>query len=158
MQDGIEMLTVYAFSTENWSREEKEVSTLMMIIAKYAESFKQEAMAKNVRVQVLATGTELFSYHLTFHHILDLTKLPPKVQESVTDLESSTAHCSGFLLMICLSYGSRAEIALATQQIAMDCREGKLKAEDIDESTIEKHLTTKGVPGTFAESFLNYNL
>ena len=59
MQDGIEMLTVYAFSTENWSREEREVSMLMMIIAKYAETFKQEAVAKNVRVQVLATGFAL---------------------------------------------------------------------------------------------------
>lgn len=56
MEDGIEILTVYAFSTENWSREQHEVTTLMLIISKYADSFKQEAKTRNVRVKVLATG------------------------------------------------------------------------------------------------------
>jgi hypothetical protein len=60
MEDGIEILTVYAFSTENWSREQHEVTTLMLIISKYADSFKQEAKTRNVRVKVLATGAALF--------------------------------------------------------------------------------------------------
>ena len=61
MLDGIEILSVYAFSTENWSREAHEVSTLMSIFAKYAESFKHEAIVRNVRVRVLSTGVPLIS-------------------------------------------------------------------------------------------------
>lgn len=56
MKDGVEIVTVYAFSTENWEREAKEVDTLMTIFAKYAETFKVEAVNKNVKVKVLATG------------------------------------------------------------------------------------------------------
>ena len=56
MEDGVEILTVYAFSTENWNREQHEVTTLMLIISKYADSFKHEAKTRNVRVKVLATG------------------------------------------------------------------------------------------------------
>ncbi len=56
MADGVEVATVYAFSTENWNREASEVTTLMTIFAKYAETFKVEALAKNVKVNVLSTG------------------------------------------------------------------------------------------------------
>ena len=56
MNDGVEMLTVYAFSTENWNRDPYEVTTLMTIFSKYADSFKTEALSRNVRVRVLSTG------------------------------------------------------------------------------------------------------
>jgi undecaprenyl diphosphate synthase len=58
MADGIEILTVYAFSTENWKRDAHEVNTLMLIISKYAESFKNEALLKNIKVKVLSTGSQ----------------------------------------------------------------------------------------------------
>ncbi len=61
MEDKIKILTVYAFSTENWNRDEHEITTLMMIISKYAESFKQEAMTRNVKVNILATGIIVFN-------------------------------------------------------------------------------------------------
>jgi len=75
ISDGVKILTIYAFSTENWTRDPCEVSTLMSIFAKYAESLKNEALAKNVRVCVLSTGiiltpnfpayiSTLFIYHL----------------------------------------------------------------------------------------------
>ena len=57
MQDGLEIATVYAFSTENWNRDPGEVSTLMSIFAKYAESLTTEASTRNVRVRILATGS-----------------------------------------------------------------------------------------------------
>jgi undecaprenyl diphosphate synthase len=57
MEDKIKTLTVYAFSTENWNRDENEIRTLMMIISKYADSFKQEAISRNIKVNILATGT-----------------------------------------------------------------------------------------------------
>jgi undecaprenyl diphosphate synthase len=68
MNDGIEVLTVYAFSTENWSRDPLEVQTLMTIFAKYAQSFKQEALSRNVRVRVIST---------------DFDRLPPNVIAAV---------------------------------------------------------------------------
>jgi undecaprenyl diphosphate synthase len=66
MNDGVEILTVYAFSTENWKREATEVNTLMLIISKYAESFKHEAIAKNIRVKVLSTGPQIFPFLAQF--------------------------------------------------------------------------------------------
>lgn len=56
MEDGVEILTVYAFSTENWSRDSTEVSTLMTIFAKYANNFQKEALSRNIKVDVLSTG------------------------------------------------------------------------------------------------------
>lgn len=79
MDDGVEMLTVYAFSTENWNREAVEVSTLMSIFAQYAKKFRDEALARNVKVNVLST---------------DFDRLPANVQEAVRDLQESTAHCN----------------------------------------------------------------
>lgn len=86
-EDGVQVLTVYAFSTENWSREPLEVQTLMSIFAKYAESFKTEALSHNVKVNVLSTDAE---------------KLPVSVATAVQQLEAATAHCTSFTLNICL--------------------------------------------------------
>jgi undecaprenyl pyrophosphate synthase len=105
IQDGIEMITVYAFSTENWNRDEKEVSALMSIFAKYAETFRVEALNRNVKVNVLST---------------DLDRMPTQVQESINGLQDATMHCTGFIVNICLSYGSRAEIIQACKKIATD--------------------------------------
>lgn len=92
MEDGVEVLTVYAFSSENWRRDPVEVETLMRIFAKYAESFATEAVGRNVRVRVLST---------------DFPRLPAAVQRAVADLTEATRACSGFQFNICLSYGGR---------------------------------------------------
>lgn len=92
MGDGVEVLTVYAFSSENWRRDALEVDTLMRIFAKYAESFCKEAQTRNVRVEVLST---------------DLQRLPVAVRASVESLVAATRHCAGFTFNICLSYGGR---------------------------------------------------
>eukprot|EP01041_Mallomonas_annulata_P000921 gene921-1787_t len=131
MLDGVEILTVYAFSTENWGRDPIEVSTLMAIFAKYAETFKHEALTRNVRVRVLST---------------DMDHLPPNVQASVTDLENSTKHCTGFCLNICLSYGARAEIASTCRSIAQECVENVLDLSAVNESLITTRLLTSGIP------------
>lgn len=83
------VLTVYAFSTENWSRDPLEVQTLMAIFAKYAESFRTEALGHNVKVNVLTT---------------DPSKLPANVQSAVGELQSATAHCTSFTVNICLRW------------------------------------------------------
>lgn len=131
IDDGVEVLTVYAFSTENWSREDLEVNTLMVIISKYAKSFQKEALSKNVKVNVLCT---------------DQTLLPGHVKESIADLESSTCHCTGFVFNICLSYGGRADIVSACQTVAADVSAGKLSISDITEDYFGSKLLTKDLP------------
>ena len=131
MSDGVEILTVYAFSSENWARDPKEVAILMNIFAKYAESFKQEALSKNVRVCVLST---------------DLEKLPLKVRHSIESLESATKSCNGFLMNICLSYGSRAEITHACKTISRQALDGTINIDDIDERAISAQMMTSNIP------------
>ena len=92
MEEGVEVLTVYAFSSENWRRDPAEVATLMRIFAKYAQSFAKEAVGRNVRVRVLST---------------DFARLPMAVQQAVAELTEATRACSGFQFNICLSYGGR---------------------------------------------------
>lgn len=135
MARGVEIVTVYAFSTENWSRDPLEVTTLMTIFAKYAETFRVEALSRNVRVNILSTDRE---------------KLPPKVQKSILELENSTAHCDGFIVNICLSYGGRGDIVQACQRLATEVQDGKRKVEEIDEQSISAVLTTSSYPGNIA--------
>lgn len=159
MDDGIEILTVYAFSTENWKRDITEVNTLMLIISKYAESFKHEAIAKNIKVKVLSTGIVsklllclllwlLFirSLKLIFP-LIDFEKLPPNIQSRVHELEDATKNCTRFLVNICLSYGGRADITTACKEISSAVQKGTMKVEDITEDTINQYLTTNSLPG-----------
>jgi undecaprenyl diphosphate synthase len=130
MMDGVEILTVYAFSTENWGRETVEVNTLMSIFAKYADSFKKEALEKNVKVIVFCTDDSL---------------LPISVKTAIKSLQESTKDCSGFVVNICLSYGSRAEIVNACKSVVHDCSSGKIEVNSIDESAFSTYLSTKGI-------------
>lgn len=133
MQEGVKVLTVYAFSTENWSRDPVEVTTLMTIFAKYAETFRTEALAKNVRVNVLST---------------DYDKLPNKVKASIDTLQNETKHCTAFVLNICLSYGGRSEILQATKTIAEKAKDGLIDpSKDIDEALFSQCLCTSQYKG-----------
>lgn len=129
--DGVEIATVYAFSTENWNREAVEVVTLMTIFSKYAETFKKEALVNNVKIIVLSTNYNM---------------LPLKVQQSVEDLQFSTKQCTGFTLNICLSYGSRSEIVDGCKFLAEKAVAGEIKPSDITESVFGSVLLTKGQP------------
>lgn len=131
MEDGVKILTVYAFSTENWNRDIDEVNTLMMIISKYAESFKIEAVKKNIQVKVLCT---------------DRQKLPLHVQNSINELEESTKGANKFLVNICLSYGGRADITQACKRVAEEVSLGNLNHQDINEAMIQQHLLTNHGP------------
>jgi undecaprenyl diphosphate synthase len=152
MMDGVEMATVYAFSTENWNRDPLEVSTLMTIFAKYAETFVTEALKNNVKVNILSTGTCSLCVLIRCQALLilfvvccvfkDFEKLPPKVQSSVNDLEMKTCDCSRFTLNICLSYGGRKDILTATKYIADAVLNGKVSAEEINEELFSEYLVT----------------
>lgn len=116
MNDGVEIVSVYAFSTENWSRDAVEINLLMTMFGKYAETMAEEAMKRNVKVKILST---------------DYNRLPYRVMRSVENLEEATKDCDGLLLNVCLSYGARAEISAACSSIVEDVLCGKLDVEGV---------------------------
>ena len=132
MAEGVEVTTVYAFSTENWNRDSQEVTTLMSIFAQYAETFQKEALSRNVQVNIFSTEFE---------------KLPIKVQHSVQELQRATSHCTGFTVNICLSYGGRHEIVQACQEICQEVKEGKIDdIQSIDENLLQSKLKSAAYP------------
>ncbi|CAM9375735.1 unnamed protein product [Sphacelaria rigidula] len=131
IEAGVEMATAFAFSTENWKRDEVEVSTLMDLVCKACGELMEDAVKKNMRIRVLST---------------DKTMLPERVLEAVKRTEHETRDCSGFLFNICLSYGARQEMANACQKIAADVRSGVLPLHMVDEATVERNLLTAGLP------------
>ena len=129
--EGIEILTVYAFSTENWKRDPAEVAALMSIFVRYCEELRQEALERNLRVCVLSTDT---------------APIPDHVQQGLQRLQEDTRCCTGLQVNVCLSYGSRGEIVGACRDIATECVQGKLQVEEITENLFCKHLLTQDLP------------
>lgn len=123
---GVKVLTLYAFSTENWKRPQKEVSYLMQLPIRFFSTFVPDLVKHNVRVMVMG----------------DTSQLPTATQKAVRDAIADTADCSGMILNFALNYGGRDEIVRAVKDIATNVTEGKLSAEDIDESIISQHLMT----------------
>lgn len=127
---GVRYLTLYAFSTENWNRPANEVDTLMYLIGWAIRKETPELLANNVHINLIG----------------DIGRLPAEVRADLEAGRDATAHCTGLNLNLCLSYSSRWELTRAMRLIADDVREGRLKPEDIDESAIETHLSTAGMP------------
>ena len=127
---GIEALSLYAFSTENWSRPPEEVSALMQLILDFFASEIDELDEKNVRILILG----------------DKGALPEKQRETLAEAERRTENNTGLRLNIAVNYGSRAEMAMAVREIAALVRDGKMRAEEITEETISDHLYTAGQP------------
>ena len=126
----IEALSIYAFSTENWKRSPEEVGALMQLILDFFASEIDELDAKNVRILILG----------------DKQGLPEKQREVLIEAEDRTCKNTGLRLNICLNYGGRAEIARAARELALLVQAGQMRAEDIDEAAIARHLYTKGQP------------
>jgi undecaprenyl diphosphate synthase len=124
----VQVLTVYAFSTENWKRDPAEVASLMALFVQYCEELRVESLRRNIRVRVLSTETTL---------------IPGPVKAGLHRLEEETRHCSGLQMNICLSYGSRGEIVNACRDLARDCVNRVLKVDQISEEAFEKRLLTK---------------
>jgi len=127
---GVRYLTLYAFSTENWNRPASEVDTLMYLIGWAIRKETPELLANNVHINLIG----------------DIGRLPAEVRADLEAGRDATAQCTGLNLNLCLSYSSRWELTRAMRLIADDVREGRLKPEDIDESAIETHLSTAGMP------------
>ncbi len=124
---GVKVLTLYAFSTENWSRPKKEVEFLMRLPEEFLSTYLPELIEKNVQVQIMG----------------DFDSLPQHTQRAVKRAIDETSHNTGLILNFALNYGSRTEIVHAVKAITQAVQNGELAAEDITEQCISEHLMTK---------------
>ncbi len=127
---GIEYVTMYAFSTENWSRPQKEVDALMKLLYDYLKDCLKTSKKTNMQVRVIG----------------DISRLAPDLQEKIRELEEVSASNTGLHFQVALNYGSRDELRRGIQDIAREVKEGKLNPEDISEDVISSHLDTKDIP------------
>ena len=127
---GIKVLSLYAFSTENWNRSEEEISALMQLILDFFASEIDELDAKNVRILILG----------------DKGGLPEKQRETLMEAENRTKKNTGLRLNIAVNYGGRAELVRAAKEISTLVRNGALREDEISEQTISDHLYTRGQP------------
>ncbi len=127
---GIKYLTVYAFSTENWKRPEKEVNTLMKLLRDYLTDCIERTTKNNMRVRILG----------------DKTGLSEDIRQAIERLEAVSAKNTGLNFSIALNYGSRDEMVRAIRKLAADVRDGSLAPDDISEGVFERYLDTAGIP------------
>lgn len=121
---GVKVLSLYAFSTENWKRPATEVNYLMQLPIRFFKTFVPDLVKHNVKVMVMG----------------DITRLPAETQQAVKDAIKDTADCDGMILNFALNYGSRDEITRAVQAIATAAQDGQLDPTTITEQTISDHL------------------
>ena len=127
---GIKYLTVYAFSTENWSRPESEVTALMKLLRNYMKTCLKTAAKNDMKIRVIG----------------DIEPLDDDIKSRIRELESATVNNGGLNFTIALNYGSRDEIVRASRRMAKDCAEGRLDPDSIDETVFESYLDTHGIP------------
>ncbi|MGA7572083.1 MAG: isoprenyl transferase [Candidatus Aquilonibacter sp.] len=127
---GIEIVTVYGFSTENWRRDAAEIDFLFDLCVYFAKSELAELQRKNVRVRIIG----------------DWQALPERSRDALDSLRAGTASNTGLILNLAVNYSSRSELERAVRAIATDVRSGKLSPEHIDDALISSYLYTAGVP------------
>ncbi len=127
---GIEYLTVYAFSTENWKRPKDEVDALMKLLRNYMKTCLKTAEKNRMCVRVIG----------------DKTGLDEDIRNRIEELERATAGNDGLHFQIALNYGSRDEIIRAVNRIMEEVKTGKLEPGRMDEETFSSYLDTKGIP------------
>lgn len=127
---GLECLTVYAFSEENWRREAGEVGLLMDLVRHFSNAEAATLAKQNVRVRAIGRTAGL----------------PAATRVAVETLVRETAHCDGMALNLALNYGARTELCDAIKALARDVRGGKLSPDAIDDDSIASYLYTAGMP------------
>jgi len=126
LEAGIDVLTLFAFSQENWQRPPEEIDALMALLQEYVAKEAGELMEQGVRVRVLG----------------ELTRLSPGARAAVEFVEATTAAGSKLALNICISYGSRAEITRAARLVAEEVAAGRMRADEVTEAAIAERLYT----------------
>ena len=127
---GIKYLTVYAFSTENWSRPEDEVAALMKLLRNYMKTCLKTAAKNDMKVRVIG----------------DIEPLDDDIKNRIRELEEATVNNGGLNFTIALNYGSRDEMTRAAKKLAKDCAEGKVDPDQIDEKLFASYLDTHDIP------------
>ncbi|MCP4115440.1 MAG: isoprenyl transferase [Desulfobacteraceae bacterium] len=127
---GIEVLTLYAFSTENWSRPAAEVTALMGLLKRFLRSEQDDLDSKGIRLNIIGQKH----------------RLPADVQAEIDGATSKTRDNTGMVLNLALSYGGREEITMAAKRLAEDLASGKILADDITETALADRLYTGGMP------------
>ncbi len=127
---GVKALTVYAFSTENWSRPQKEVDALMDLLYSYLLTVEEKFKNRNMRLQISG----------------DRTPFSDKIKAAIIHAEEVTAPGDGMVLNIALNYGGRDEIVRAARKTAEDVKAGKISPDDIDEDYFGKYMYTANLP------------
>ena len=127
---GLEYITVYAFSTENWKRAEEEVKALMLLFQTYLDDYSKRADTENIKVQIIG----------------NISGLSSKMQESIKKCMKRKEKNTGTTFNIALNYGGRDEIIHAIKKIATDIKEEKIKVEDISEEMVSNNLYTANQP------------
>lgn len=127
---GVEVLSVYAFSTENWRRPRDEVQGLMLLLEEFLDRSFKELERGGVRLRLMGR----------------LDELPGSLQSRVQDALGRTARNRGLIVNVGLSYGGRAELVRAAREVAQEAAEGKLQPAQLDEAEFSRHLYTAGLP------------
>ena len=127
---GVEYLTVYAFSTENWKRSEEEIAGIMKLLKNYLLEAMRD-MEKN---------------HVRFKFFGDLSRLSPELQDLCRQAEQTSSAYHDVQVNFCLNYGGRDEIVQAARRFAMDVAQGRRDAAELTEEVLESYLYSAGVP------------
>ena len=127
---GIQYLTVYAFSTENWNRPKDEVDALMKLLRNYMKNCLKRATKNNMCVRVIG----------------EKSRLDDDIRESIEELEEATKNNTGLHFTIAINYGGRDELVRGTRKLAERVAKGELKPEDITEEMMSNSLDTAGYP------------
>ena len=126
----MQYLTLFTFSTENWKRPEKEISSLMQLLIKVLQKEAKELYRNNVRLHVIG----------------DIQQLPGKVRDTLEETVELTKDNTGLTLCIALSYSGKWDILQACKTICHEIESGRLTSDEIDERLLESFLSTKGIP------------
>ena len=127
---GLPVLTVYAFSTENWSRPDEEVGALMVLFKEYLRQALTTFLNENIKVRFLG----------------DTSAFNQELRELIREVEEVGAHKTGMILNLAMNYGGRAEILRATRELAQEAKDGKLDPAAIDEELFSRRLYTHDEP------------
>ena len=127
---GIKVVTLYAFSTENWNRPKAEVKTLLDIFRKYMNEDIKELQKQKINISFVGSRE----------------KFPADIVERMNDLERETAVFDDFHVVLALSYGAREDIIAAIKRIALDVKDGKYLISAIDENVVKEALSTRKIP------------
>ena len=130
VQLGIRYLTLFTFSTENWKRPEKEISSLMQLLIKVLQKEARELYRNNVRLHVIG----------------NISQLPEKVRKTLNETVELTRNNTGLTLTIALSYSGKWDILQACRKICREIAGGRISPDDVDEPLLESFLSTRGVP------------